>query len=104
MSDHPNHIATFQGVKLALTMLTKHPDSLNVPLGLKLKSNHICRKFCGMLDILLEYWLSEYLVVSFGLLTALKGMYIHRSQNQFYRQVFVLLSTFTYVNSFVPIL
>lgn len=104
VSDHPNHIATFHGVKIALSLLSKQKEILNVPLGLKLKSNPICRKFCGILDLLIEFWFAEYLVISFGLYTALKGMYIHRSQNQFYRQVFVLMSTFTYINSFTPIL
>ena len=112
VSGHLNHIATYHGVKLALSLLNNATgntsnniiNSLNsTPLGLKLKSNHICLKFLPLIDLLVAYLCFEYVVVSFGTLTALKGMYLHRSQNQLYRQVFVLLSSFTYINSFVPI-
>jgi len=103
VSDHPNHIATYHGVRLALSNMSKL-KVLTTPVGLKLQSNNVLRKFSGVFDILLACWFSEYVVVAMGLWTALRGMYLHRSQNQLYRQVFVLLSSFTYINSFAPIL
>jgi N-acetylglucosaminylphosphatidylinositol deacetylase len=101
VSNHPNHIATYHGVRLALSELAK--QSPNSPLGLKLKSLSILRKFCGVLELFLAWLFADYVVASFGLLTALRGMYVHRSQNLLYRQVFVVISAFTYVNSFAPI-
>ena len=71
--------------------------------GMKLKSLNLYRKFSGILEILYALCCYEYVVVACGVWTALKGMYIHRSQNLFYRQIFVIISAFTYVNSFEPI-
>lgn len=100
VSDHPNHIATYHGVKSALSML---PRSANNVIGLKLISVNVFRKFSGVLEILSALCTAEYVAVAFGLITALRGMFIHRSQNVWYRQIFVCLSAFTYVNSFAPI-
>lgn len=101
VSDHPNHIATYHGVRLALSELSKQSPS--PPLGLKLKSLGILRKFSGIFELLWAWLFADYVVASFGLLTALRGMYVHRSQNLLYRQVFVVISAFTYVNSFAQI-
>lgn len=101
VSDHPNHIATYHGVKTAVLGLSKiaAPATATV-LGLKLKSVNIMRKFSGLVELLPALLFYEYVVLHVGLITALRGMYIHRSQNLWYRQIFVLISSFTYVNSF----
>ena len=103
VSDHPNHIATYHGVRLALSNMSKLMI-VTTPLGLKLQSNNVLRKFSGILDLVLACLYSDHVVVTFGLITALRGMYLHRSQNQLYRQVFVFMSSFTFINAFSPIL
>ncbi len=103
VSEHPNHIATYHGVRLALSNMSKLLI-VTTPVGLKLQSNHVLRKFSGIVDVFLACLYSDHVVISFGLITALRGMYLHRSQNQLYRQLFVLMSSFTYVNAFSPIL
>jgi len=109
VSGHPNHIATYFGVKDALLRKKQQEkgvfrmDSAEI-LGLRLSSVPLYRKFLGIFDLLIAYWLSDYLITKFCISIALKGMYIHRSQNRWYRQLFVLLSTFSVINSFTPII
>ena len=99
MSGHPNHIATYYGVKEAM----QSEKNENVQF-FKLKSKDVVRKFLGLLDILISFLLGEAILVHLvGPLFALRGIYIHRSQNLPYRQVFVLISSFSYINSFLPI-
>ena len=104
VSGHPNHIATFQGLQLAyMTTLKRERPKL---LALILRSKGICRKFAGMLDILisclnLTLQREVYVVCSvLGVINALRGIFIHRSQNVWYRRIFIIISSFSYVNSF----
>ncbi len=98
VSGHLNHIATHKGVLLAYTLLDK--EGKNKVLGLKLQSKNILRKFLGPYDILFSLWFSEYVIVSISFWRTLHGMQLHASQNKLYRQVFVILSSFTYINCF----
>lgn len=54
----------------------------------------------GVFEILFALFLSEQVVASFGMPIALRGMFVHRSQNLWYRQIFVCISAYSYVNSF----
>jgi len=105
VSGHPNHIATFRGLQLAYTSTLKRERPKL--LALTLQSKGICRKFSGMLDILvsclkLALHREVYVVCSvLGVINAaMRGIFIHRSQNVWYRRIFILISSFSYVNSF----
>ena len=104
VSGHPNHIAAFRGLQMAYTSTLKREKPKL--LALSLQSKCLCRKFSGILDILLSYVnltlrREEYVVCSLlSLMNAMRGIFIHRSQNLWYRRIFILLSSFSYVNSF----
>jgi uncharacterized membrane protein len=79
-------------------------EQYNKIVGLKLITTHACRKFSGIFDLIISYFTSEYLVFNiFGVITALFGIYIHHSQNYLYRQIFIIVSSYSYMNSFAPI-
>jgi hypothetical protein len=74
--------------------------------GMKLQSKNFVRKFCGAAEILSALTCcrsAQVLVQPSGIFFALKGMYIHSTQNAFYRQLFVLFSSYSFINSFDPI-
>ncbi len=98
VSGHPNHIATYKGVLHAYSSALKATYSHIT--GLKLTSRNLLRKFLGPFDLLFSLWFSENVVLSMNLWRAISGMYAHNSQNHLYRQVFILLSAFTYINEF----
>ena len=100
VSGHANHVATFRGVQLALGTLARRNIFL---LGLKLHTTPFVRKFLGVSDVPLSVLTSEYAVVNFNLIRVLRGMAAHKSQNVWYRILFVLFSRYTYVNTFVKI-
>ena len=103
VSSHPNHISTYRGVQLALSALSRKNSSINSILGLKLCTTLFTRKFLGLFDIPFSMIFSEYSIVNFNLIRVLSGMRAHRSQNVWYRILFVLFSRYTYVNTFVLI-
>lgn len=96
VSGHPNHISVYYGVQRALCVLPAHQRVL----GLKLKSRPIVRKFLGLLDIPLSMLFAEQFVFKISPLLTIWGMMAHASQNVWYRKLFVLFSSFTFVNSF----
>lgn len=99
VSGHPNHISTYKGVQLSLISFSKKKISMT---GLKLQTTNVFRKFFGVLDLPLSL-LSDNVVINFNLLKVLKGMQAHKSQNVWYRILFVLFSRYTYMNTFVKI-
>eukprot|EP00981_Chlorochromonas_danica_P006012 scaffold1244_cov162-Ochromonas_danica.AAC.48 len=102
VSGHPNHIAVYQGVRLA----TLRSSGENLPKHvLKLCSKPLIRKFWGVFDVPLSFLCDETMLVVNGQpwRTAL-AFAQHTSQMLVYRQAFILLSSFTYINSFRHIL
>ena len=97
VSGHINHIATYHGVNHAYLAIRANQSLM----AFKLKSKNILRKFLGLLEFPLALCLDEHIVFSLQLLKSIAGMQAHVSQNLFYRQVFIALSSFTYINSFV---
>jgi hypothetical protein len=88
-------------VKAAIgTLASLHAKA---PLALKLNTVNACRKFSGILEIIAAVLVSEHVVIMLGVITALRGMFVHRSQNLWYRQIFVCVSSYSYVNSFSTI-
>ena len=97
VSAHPNHIATHRGTQLALTSKSRKFRKI---LGLKLHTTSYLRQFMGAFDIPLSIISSEYAIVNFNVALVLKGMAAHKSQNVWYRVLFVLFCRYTYVNTF----
>lgn len=100
VSHHPNHIAVCHGVKKALQSLSTKGHDIQ---GFKLVSKNVVRKFIGPLDIIFAYIFSEYFIHKLSPFYTILGMMAHASQFVWYRKLFVLFSSYTYINSFVPI-
>lgn len=101
VSGHANHISTFRGVERCAQIMKA---DLLCPVFLKLNSKNVLRKFCGPIDIILAILLRElYVYHHVSPLLAMKGIYTHKSQNVWYRRIFIVLSSFSYVNSFKEI-
>jgi len=101
VSSHPNHISTYLGLVKAFARLKEGGTNL---VALKLKSKNFFRKFCGPIDLLFSYLFAENFVWSlWSVFNGLKGIYVHQSQNVWYRRLFVLMSSFSYVNSFTEL-
>lgn len=107
VSGHVNHIATYQGVQLGLMQLRgNYPTQSHSITCYKLNSKNIFRKFLGILDIFITcVWddsttsaVTEYNLNPFLPLNALQ---LHYSQFYLYRILFIFLSCFTYINSFI---
>jgi N-acetylglucosaminylphosphatidylinositol deacetylase len=103
VSGHPNHIATYEGVKNALS----HINGLNNNIvGLQLDSVNTVRKFMGIFDLLLAYLTAENLILNLhisNIFIIWSAMYSHKSQFVWYRIFFILLSRYTYMNTFTVI-
>ena len=54
----------------------------------------------GAFDIPLSIISSENAIINFNVALVLKGMAAHKSQNVWYRVLFVLFCRYTYVNTF----
>ncbi|MES1912372.1 MAG: hypothetical protein MHM6MM_004658 [Cercozoa sp. M6MM] len=88
VSGHPNHIATYRGVKLV-------PHSLKYVL----ESVPIWRKYCIPLDALLLLRESNVVLSNEHTAINVQAMQAHASQWVWFRRLFVLLSRYTRVNS-----
>ena len=100
VSGHANHIATYHGVCLALSCIDPAVNSI---IGYKLITTNTCRKFIGLFDIILSCLIFPYhdlIVYNFNLITVMMGLWSHKSQMVWYRIIFIILSRYTYVNTF----
>jgi N-acetylglucosaminylphosphatidylinositol deacetylase len=100
VSGHPNHIATFHGVKHALLSLQNN-SSASIK-GYCLSSKNLVRKYLGLFDIIFSLCLDENVLVSWALIKTILGMQAHQSQNIWHRKIFILISSYSYINCFVP--
>lgn len=100
VSDHPNHVATYKGVRHLLKMMTRDRKRT---VGLKLESTNCVRKFLGIFDLIFSYLLSDFMFININFMSVMKGMAMHKSQNVWYRVLFVLFSRYTYVNTLTNI-
>ena len=100
VSAHPNHIATYRGTELALKTMCRNVKKI---IGFKLHTTSCLRQFLGVFDIPLSFFCFEYSIINFNLALVLKGMAAHKSQNVWYRVLFVLFCRYTYVNTFICI-
>ncbi|EPY38020.1 N-acetylglucosaminylphosphatidylinositol deacetylase [Angomonas deanei] len=107
VSSHPNHIAVHNGVKEVKESM---PPGL---LFVELITRSIVGKYCGCLS-LTNYCLfantTEYNGSRFSLsippyatLSSFRAMERHQSQLRWFRYLFVLFSSYTYINEFQPI-
>lgn len=101
VSNHPNHIATYHGVRYYFMNVLIDKTSIS---GYKLNSKNLFRKFIGLFDIIFICIFHGLFIINiFGLYKAYKGMFAHSSQNVWYRKIFIFFSSFTYINSYSKI-
>jgi N-acetylglucosaminylphosphatidylinositol deacetylase len=118
VSGHVNHIATFKGCVLALSLLSpqqqqqqQHP--INPIKLLCLESVVLCRKFSGPLDVPLSLSYAyahhddddadaatQLCCTLWDPSVPLTAMRQHRSQLVWFRYLFIALSRYSYVNTF----
>jgi N-acetylglucosaminylphosphatidylinositol deacetylase len=98
VSGHPNHIATYKGVVSAIPRLTLACPSLRV---LALESTNVVRKFMGIFDVATSYIMpSDLYCTLFDPTVPFAAMMEHRTQLVWFRYLFIVLSRFSYVNTF----
>lgn len=120
VSGHANHIATHHGVKIALQ---RHQERCSaaaaaddepkdkVVRGWELESTSLLRKYVGLLDTPLSYWLAgrqdaqddRQFVFVFRPRWNYNAMALHRSQFVWYRRLFVAFSRYSFINTFRPL-
>ncbi|ERM96140.1 probable N-acetylglucosaminyl-phosphatidylinositol de-N-acetylase isoform X1 [Amborella trichopoda] len=101
VSGHPNHCAVHRGIRLLLR------DSMWAnTLAWELVSTNIVRKYCGPVDIwcsmlhsLLHQKGQVHCFVNAHPTVSFNAMAQHKSQWVWFRKLFVLLSSYSYVNS-----
>jgi len=101
-SGHPNHIATFRGVCVALPQLIQIAPALT---AFKLNSTNIVRKYSGVFDIMVSCLLApdDYMDISLNVSQVYNAMTLHKTQFVWYRRIFVLISRFSYVNTYTEL-
>ncbi|CAI5745892.1 unnamed protein product [Peronospora destructor] len=118
VSGHPNHIATYYGVKQAVseqqekcnTPTAEDGKETKVVRGWALESTTLLRKYVGLLDTALSFWLSRQrederqFVFVFRPMWNYNAMALHQSQFVWYRRLFVAFSRYTFINTFHPLL
>jgi len=92
ISGHPNHIATYNGVKL---FLRNRPNIQ----GFKLLSTNIVRKYSGIADVPFSYCTATKVYLSMALDKNLSAMKAHYSQFVWFRRLFVFFSRYSFVNT-----
>ncbi|KAE8901949.1 hypothetical protein PF003_g13876 [Phytophthora fragariae] len=125
-SGHANHIATHFGVKRAVRELQEKCSAAagdtddskketKAVRGWALESTNILRKYAGLLDAPLSYWLSRrkeeeneneerQFVFVCRPQWNYNAMALHQSQFVWYRRLFVAFSRYTFINTFRPLL
>jgi len=98
ISNHPNHIATHEGVRRACTQLQ------NQVILYELVTSSLLRKYIGVLDFCLSVARDksqEDTVILFtpSMSSAFKSMTAHYSQFVWFRKLFILFSRYAYVNT-----
>ena len=88
VSKHPNHVATYHGVRYYFTNALN--SNKNNIYGFKLISNNLFRKFIGIFDlIILTLFFNELVILNvFGLRKAYNG-------NNMYKFIFYINSKFS---------
>ena len=100
VSGHPNHIATWLGVKNMVddkAFQDKHEDFRLWTLA----STSFLRKYSGICDIFLSAWDPGAMFYSPKLWTNHAAMAAHYSQFVWYRRLFVFFSRYGYINNLV---
>jgi N-acetylglucosaminylphosphatidylinositol deacetylase len=118
VSGHANHIATHYGVKRAVQELREkcsaaaETTDAKAVRGWALESTNMLRKYTGLLDTALSFWLSRrkeeeedesQFVFVFRPRWNYNAMALHQSQFVWYRRLFVAFSRYTFINTFRPL-
>ncbi|KAL9656028.1 hypothetical protein ABK040_007647 [Willaertia magna] len=104
ISNHPNHIATFNGIiKFKLKTLQKQNQ---IDCYQLITNNNIFRKYSSIFEFVTSlHFNNENTITLFTpqFLKSWKAMKAHESQFVWFRKLFILFSTYTYVNTFTKI-
>jgi len=105
VSFHPNHIAVHRGVLSYVRQCRAHGNS-GVE-AYELESTNVVRKYLGVVDLpvslVLAKWTGALICININPLLSYRAMQAHHSQFVWYRQLFVLFSRFTTINTLRPI-
>jgi len=111
VSGHPNHVATFEGVKF----LTRLPEKVERAHFFSLRSVPLLRKYLAIFELALlipipstpdhQHGKKCTFTCSYlsGMSTSYKAMSTHHSQFVWYRRIFIIFSRFTFINDLIPI-
>ena len=105
ISDHPNHIATWNGVR-EFKIRCEREKCFNHVDVFQLETSSLIRKYLGVLDLIVSlHKNSDHNVTIFtpSPLFAWKAMRAHHSQFVWFRKLFVLFSRYTFVNTFTKL-
>ncbi|KAL2633359.1 hypothetical protein R1flu_004838 [Riccia fluitans] len=106
VSGHPNHFALSHSLRAYLTQRWKYATEDILIEGWELESVNILRKYSGVLEIFLSSvrWLWSrkegdfHCFVTPNPLTSVEAMKQHKSQWLWFRRLFVIFASYTYVN------
>ncbi|KAG6549176.1 hypothetical protein Mapa_009402 [Marchantia paleacea] len=112
VSGHPNHSALSRALRAYLVEISKDFISTGQIEGWELESVNIARKYSGVLEIFFSTlrWLwtrkrgQFHCFVTPNPLTSVGAMKQHKSQWLWYRRLFVVFASYTYVNTLRRIL
>mmetsp|Transcript_5727 Transcript_5727/g.6248 ORF Transcript_5727/g.6248 Transcript_5727/m.6248 type:complete len:220 (+) Transcript_5727:6-665(+) len=105
ISGHPNHIAASLGSQKAIKKLrTSCPFSQLK--AYKLSSRNVVRKFLGIFEVIIVLFLfrERYCLLCWQPWKIVQGMKCHRSQFVWFRQIFIFISIYTYINSYKEVI
>ncbi|CAE8604683.1 unnamed protein product [Polarella glacialis] len=95
VSGHPNHVSTSRGVRVAAARSSEAP-----PCVLMLDSVSFAVKYLGALHLLTA---SRSSFSCSNLLACLSALSVHRSQLVWYRILFTMFSSYSYVNAYTEV-
>jgi len=100
ISQHPNHIATYEGVRYFLNVMNKDKQIK----GYKLVTTNLLRKYISFLDIAFSRWFSHNssLFISPSVTAGWGAMACHKTQLLWFRYLFVLFSRYSFINTLEP--
>ena len=93
VSGHTNHNAVYEGVKI---LMEKKMIDVEV---MALTTVPLIRKYLGAIDVNFV-WMDEWQAFRFDWITAYRTLALHETQMVWFRKIFIVISRYTYINSF----
>jgi len=99
VSSHPNHISVYRGVK---ELITTHKQLK----AYKLQTTNMIRKYIGLGDLFISKLIQQENQRFYFTITCIPSyaaMRAHYSQFVWFRRLFVLFSSYSYMNTLAPL-